>query len=381
MNVNAFNLIILIGVVHGMMMSGLLFFSAKNQRSGNILLALLLSFYTLPVLRVILHDLGFFSSFGFSFLSIELIYGLGPALYLYAKTVTDPKYVLNRKDLLHFLPVVLEILYYLSPIYRQHSFYFFGPVLNFNHLIWMLEQVGAIISILVYLGLTNKLLWKYSAWVKSNYSDTNRRTLSWLQKPVMLYTMFFVLWFSLRFIDVIHFNDSLPIKPYYPFLIFLSFSTYWIGTKGYLETQVDTAGFSSEKATRKSDPVDDALLISVYTKLEALMARDKLFLDADLSLPLLAEHLRINPRLLSNSINARAGVNFYDFVNRYRVEEFQRRMAADEAGQPLLNLAHDCGFGSKATFNHVFKKNTGMTPTQYKNKLLNEREKDGSRPE
>ena len=367
MNVNAYNLLILIGAVHGLVMSGLLFLSGRNRRSSNILLALLLLFYTLPVLRSTLIDLGFFSAYGYSFLSIELLYGLGPSLYLYVKTVADPKYEISKVDFLHFLPVALELIYYVSPYYPQQRLHFFGSAVNSVHFIWMIEQIGAIISILAYLALTNRLLWRYSAWVKRNFSDTGRRTLRWLQTPVLLYSVFFVLWISLRVIDVVEFNDSLGIEPYYPFLIFLSFSTYWIGTKGYLEEQVESAGFSREKPTRQHDPSNGATIAAMFADLETLIDREQLFLNSDLSLPQLAERMGVNPRVLSNAINTGAGVNFYEFINGYRVEEFQRRVAQDAEGASLLSLAHDCGFGSKATFNHVFKKKTGMTPSQYRN--------------
>ncbi len=375
MNVNAFNLLILIGAAHGVMMAGLLFFSRKNRRASNILLALLLAFYTLPVLRVILHDIGFFTSLGYSFLSVELLYGLGPSLYLYAKTASDPDYALRPRDLLHFAPVALELIYYLSPVYRQHGYYFFAAPIDARHLIWMIEQVGGIVSVLIYLALTNRLLFNYSKWVKRNYSDIHRRALSWLRQPVLLYTAFFVLWFGLRFLDVVRFDDSLSIEPYYPFLIFLSFSTYWIGTRGYLETRVAASGFSREDRAPSAEPLDDAMLSEAFARLETVMTRDRPYLENDLSLSQLAARLNVNPRLLSKVINARAKMNFYDFVNGYRVEEFKRRLGSSETNQPLLNLAHDCGFGSKATFNHVFKKSTGLTPSQYKKEL------DGDRAE
>lgn len=369
LNLNAWNLLILIGGLHGLMISALLVLSRKNRRSGNILLALMLVFYTLPVLRVVLHDMGFIRSLGYSFLSVELLYGLGPSLYLYTKTLTNPCFHPGKVNLFHFLPVVLEILYYSSPFYRRHDYYFFAEPLNADHVIWMVEQAGGIISIFIYLFLTNRILSAYSKWIRENYSDIRKRTLSWLQKPVLLYTVFFTLWMSLRAIDIAWYGDSLVIAYYYPFLLFLSLGTYWIGTQGYLHTQVLNAGFDRTPAKIAEPKDDSAKLADLFDELENVMSAEKPYLDCELSLTALANHLQVNQRLLSKVINSQAQVSFYDYVNAYRIDEFKLCLPTYGEKMPLINLAYDCGFGSKATFNQVFKARTGVTPSHYRKSL------------
>ncbi|WP_109354339.1 AraC family transcriptional regulator [Sphingorhabdus sp. EL138] len=372
LNLNAWNLVVLIGALHGLMISLLLVLSQRNRKSGNIMLSLMLLFYTLPVLRVVLHDMGFIRSLGYSFLSVELLYGLGPSLYLYTKTLTNAQFHPGKPDLLHFLPVVLEIIYYSSPFYQRHEFYFFADPINTDHLIWMMEQAGGMISVFVYLFLTNRTLMKYSKWIRDNHSDIHKRTLSWLQKPVFLYTIFFVLWFSLRAIDVLWFGDRLDISNYYPFLLFLSLGTYWIGTQGYLHTQTLTTGFYESREKKATQKDDQAQLNLLFEELEKVMSRDKPYLDSDLSLAVLANHLQINQRLLSEVINSQAEASFYEYINGYRIEAFKQSLLADGDKLPIINLAYDCGFGSKATFNHAFKKNTGVTPSQYRKYLQNQ---------
>jgi AraC-like DNA-binding protein len=54
-------------------------------------------------------------------------------------------------------------------------------------------------------------------------------------------------------------------------------------------------------------------------------------------------------------------------VNGYRVREVQRRILAGEArAVTILSLALDAGFASKSTFNLVFKKHTGQTPSDFR---------------
>ncbi len=371
MTVDIPTLLMLVGAFHGVVLSMLLVGSSRNRRLGNLLLALMLVCYTLPLLKVTLQDLGFFHHYGLWPWPIELLYGLGPSLYLYSKTVTNPQYKMKTRDLAHFVPVFLEVAYYLSPLFTQQRYFNFSRPEGATHLIWMIQQAGAVVSIFTYLALTNRRLWMYSQWVKANYSDLHRRTLRWLQTPVALYTVFFLLWFTLRGVDIARFGDSLPPRFYQPLLVFLSLSTYWIGTRGYLDRQPATAGFSDNPG-EPEEPTDHEALAPIFHDLQSLMLRDKPYLQNDLSLQGLADRLSVNPRHLSKVINTQSEMNFYDFVNRYRIEEVKHRLASPNTSQNLLDLAYDCGFGSKATFNHVFKKQTGVTPSRYRKQRLTE---------
>ncbi|MGC9332473.1 MAG: helix-turn-helix domain-containing protein, partial [Bacteroidales bacterium] len=67
---------------------------------------------------------------------------------------------------------------------------------------------------------------------------------------------------------------------------------------------------------------------------------------------------------LSQIINQQAGVNFYDFVNKYRIEEFLH-IAKKNKNFSLLAMALDAGFNSKSSFNYIFKKQKGLSPSQY----------------
>jgi AraC-like DNA-binding protein len=66
-------------------------------------------------------------------------------------------------------------------------------------------------------------------------------------------------------------------------------------------------------------------------------------------------------------INQNFNRNFYDFVNEYRVREVLRLMEdSSRVNDKMLTLAFDAGFNSKPTFNAVFKKITGRTPSDYR---------------
>lgn len=100
------------------------------------------------------------------------------------------------------------------------------------------------------------------------------------------------------------------------------------------------------------------------------MVANKPYLEGDLVLPQLAQQLGISANYLSQVINEQLKVNFYDFVNGYRVEEAMRLMrdtAKEKAN--ILNIALDSGFNSKSAFYTAFKKATSMTPTQFRKTL------------
>lgn len=99
----------------------------------------------------------------------------------------------------------------------------------------------------------------------------------------------------------------------------------------------------------------------------AVMEEERPYRDCDLTLADLAARLDTTPHRLSEVFNAQLDLNFYDFVNGYRVREVERRITEDRNGSvTLLSMALDAGFASKSTFNHVFKKLTGKTPSAYR---------------
>src|SRR5439155_27331821 len=91
----------------------------------------------------------------------------------------------------------------------------------------------------------------------------------------------------------------------------------------------------------------------------------------DLSLPKLAAKLALPTHHLSQIINARLNQNFFDFINSYRVEE-AKQMLLDPAKKhySLLVISEEVGFNSKSAFNTAFKKQTSLTPSEFR-KLSN----------
>lgn len=112
--------------------------------------------------------------------------------------------------------------------------------------------------------------------------------------------------------------------------------------------------------------LDDHVAERHCKALLAFVAAECPYLNPDLTLRLLAEQVQIHPNQLSWLLNEKVGKNFNEFINHYRVEHF-KTLANDPANShiSLVGLAYESGFNSKTVFNTFFKKETGMTPSEY----------------
>ena len=103
---------------------------------------------------------------------------------------------------------------------------------------------------------------------------------------------------------------------------------------------------------------------NIVNKLTQAMQQDQLFLDASLSLPKLAKHIATSPSYISQTLNETLGVNFFDYVNRYRVEAAKIQLLTSDA--TVLEIAMNVGFNAKSSFYTAFKKETQLTPSQFR---------------
>ena len=100
-------------------------------------------------------------------------------------------------------------------------------------------------------------------------------------------------------------------------------------------------------------------------QLLTLMQTDKPYRDGNLTLTDLANQLGLSPNYLSQIINERLELSFRDFLNQYRINEIQQTLL-EHPERTILDLAYDSGFNSKSTFYTAFKKQVGLTPSQFR---------------
>ena len=111
---------------------------------------------------------------------------------------------------------------------------------------------------------------------------------------------------------------------------------------------------------------------ALYLKMEQLM-KAGLFREKELTLDRMAEVLGTNRTYVSNALNKVAGISFYGYIDSYRIKE-ATRILSDSAlseGISLKQLADDVGYNNIQTFFKAFKRETGVTPGNYKKEVLN----------
>lgn len=96
-----------------------------------------------------------------------------------------------------------------------------------------------------------------------------------------------------------------------------------------------------------------------------LLDYDQIYTDKELDLEKVADQLQITPGYFSTILHEHSRESFRQIINRYRTTHLLRLMAGAGKKTPLLSLAFESGFNSKATFNRAFKKQMGISPRQY----------------
>ena len=132
-----------------------------------------------------------------------------------------------------------------------------------------------------------------------------------------------------------------------------------------IEEQIVT----NEKSRQLKTGLNKDKIDEIITGILALMEKEKLYTETELTLKQLADKLQYPTYQVSQAINEGLGKNFYDLINSYRVEE-AKRLLTDPKNEnyTILSVGFEAGFNSKTTFNTVFKKFTGVTPTEFRSK-------------
>ncbi|MEX0289787.1 MAG: helix-turn-helix domain-containing protein, partial [Flavobacteriaceae bacterium] len=109
-----------------------------------------------------------------------------------------------------------------------------------------------------------------------------------------------------------------------------------------------------------------ALSLEMKEKLTTIMERDQLFLHNDLRLDDVARELNLSRNHASQIINEHFNLSFFDYINKYRVDEAKRLLLEHKSeGSTIAQLAYDVGFNNRASFYKAFKKFTDVSPSNY----------------
>ncbi len=306
-------------------------------------------------------------------ISIPLIMLIGPALWLYVKSLTAQYFKLNASYLLLLAPFVFVAILFAFKFYIQPS----AVKVSIDQTeSFRSDFVFPLVMGLIALSNIGYAFWgialinRYQKLLKTYFSKTDSIDLKWLKfvqiSALFCYAAISGLYIISSVMGVLSYN-SIQVFGY----ALASGLILVLGFFGLKQGNIFVSipeKFDMQKALDLPEPVD-ALKSDEEIFVHQLLSysrNEKPYLNPDLTLAGLSDELKVSPEYLSGILNGRLGINFFDFVNRYRVEEFKAQCKDPKNKNiTLIGLAYNSGFNSKATFNRVFKKSVGCTPSEY----------------
>lgn len=359
------------------LLAGLYLVAQKQKHTSTPMLAGFLFSHTL----IALHELSYYGEqFRFTVLDLSPnLFFIGSfgylvdavLLYFFAKALIYKDFKLEKQQLLHLLPAGF-FLCYLVTVYYSQSASAKEQIISEWELTtsWHFILVDLAIKLIrvAYVISCLKLIADYQEQQKQQRADISMVDLTWLRTLVLGFIAVMAADVFLATVKAIGLIDPVEIKLlsyigvtiyHTTFILLLALLTYTIARLPWVE-QVQM------QPTESSESVNDDRPAQVG-RIEAYMQQEKPYLDSEVTLDRLAAALEVSPKVLSVTLNHHFQMNFYEFINHYRIEDAKRVLLADP-NRAITELFYDVGFNSKSVFYTFFKKSVGMTPSAYRKK-------------
>ncbi|WP_190811164.1 AraC family transcriptional regulator [Flagellimonas sp. S3867] len=284
----------------------------------------------------------------------------------------------TRKDWLHFVPFAIWLVYCMFFFLQPDVFKYNDGLIVMNLDIPPIKtttytgdplglrnyvNIATIIHIVIYnIILTRRLLLavRKKGETVFNTKDENLRSIRNSFYHFLIVTLILIFVKSTYESDV---GDYL-IFLYICFMIFLTSyqimnaSSYYLQTSSFLEGPV----LKYEKSSLAKE--DKAIILEAISN---QMKNEKYFLSSTASLSGLAKSINESSHHVSQVINEKLGLSFFELLASYRVEE-AKEILNTEMGKKLTieEIAERVGYNSKSAFNTAFKKITSHTPSSYR---------------
>ena len=312
-----------------------------------------------------------YGDMGFSASLIPMSFG--PYMFLYTKYLIGGDSQFDRRDYLHFSPVVLVLVLHLVVFKDSVSF---NEVTFFEKdtFLWARMLFGLVFftSVLVYTIFTFQKLTTYRKELKSGilYQEGGQQ-LIWLNFVALLFSSLFVVYVVVGGINALTFTERIELAPVTNIgLTTLAYAFSYFGLRQpsifgdiYNRTLKGNGTVLDETKSRFTPEQANDLVV----KLEHHMKTEKPYLNPEITLSELAKAISITKYDLTHLLNDIVGRNFFSYINEYRLNDVIQRLEDPQYNHlTIMSIAYECGFKAKSTFNGLFKQYTGLTPTAYK---------------
>jgi AraC-like DNA-binding protein len=313
---------------------------------------------------------------------------LAPSFLLSIFSFTNPNNKIDKLNWIHFVPFIIYAFAEHFWNYNKASISTY-TIFTINKDLSFVVRSLLPLMMLPYLVVAYVLLKRHQVNMKRIVSNINQIDLDWLIKFLHIISISLFIWL----------NDALFGFPYitgatnviYAICVFflayyaIQQKTIFAFKQKDIDEIVDLFENDSIANVSNDQPIyqnvdketvilekpkikrlSESQIENLSNQLTALMEKEKMYLDNDLNLPTIAEKLCISIHEASFLINETVGDNFYNFINKYRIEEAKRLLASTKIEQlNILGIAFASGFNSKTTFNTTFKRIVGISPSQY----------------
>jgi AraC-like DNA-binding protein len=302
----------------------------------------------------------------------------GPLLFLYTQSLLYRDFTLSRNKWLHFVPfgfffLAFELFYILQD--KQAILKMLNNIAD-RRLPVVLYWSSALVfgQYFIYMAATLQLIRKYKLAVRDNYSDPRYNNLRWLYSTIVFFSACMVL------AAFNGFSRLTAWSQYYYLFFIVIIGLLFVFINRVLVVALVNPGIFGEMAAPPIAPSPASVLPPpaspapdqedtkrALEQIRKYMQDKKPYLDADLTLEQLATQLSLRPKFLSRLINESLHQHFFDLINSYRIEEAKRLLTnPPDKKITVLEVLYQCGFNSKSSFNTLFKRYTGKTPTDFR---------------
>ena len=378
-----FQVFISMFVLSNALMLGLLFLIVKSKnKKANIFLGIFLLSIAVQIFNDFIGELPIEEELGISLFIVEPFLLALPILFFYLLTTIN-----KRIENWHYM-------LFIPGIFHNLLLHFDGFLLSENGLS-IYETIFYFLEILL-MVYAFRILQIHKNDISNFYSDLEQKSLIWLKSIFILVILMHSFNITTIFFDLSNAEIIESVVENVSFSLFI-FIVIWIAYNGLSQPQIfrqplfhkpnnvitygmNNLGNSQNATIEKSiqstneelkttaikDSNSSESDIQKFNKIKSQIEKKELFTNPKLNLRTLALELGVKEKELSRLINECGKINFYQFVNEYRIEKFKQLIQSSEFDQfTLLGLATEAGFSSKSTFYAAFKRFEGMSPKQY----------------
>lgn len=359
-----FTYFLLSGVIHAVYLC-LILVTSKSRFGYSWLLAIILGAFALYLFNVWVFRSGFeILNAYLSGTSMPFLYLAGPAYWLYIMFVTGAKDKWGKLDFIHLLPAIICFL-------AASPYYFMDCKIKLEHIAMMKNSDmdlpvqrgfyfgGHILQTLFYLFLS---FGRVNSFIQSVKRQTREFKMikRWITETY-IFMVALALIYTISFIGFIFFRDA---RWFFNNVFNFSITVFihWVGFLIIRESPILSAATTGATPEAQGPTEDDGL----REKIEQLMTEQP-YLDPEYSLRRFSEQLNTNTVYASRMVNLIFNKSFTDLINEFRVEEAKSRLRSENE-EKMMAVALESGFSNKQTFARVFKKHTGLTPSEYREK-------------